>query len=132
MIKGLILWYPAIIYKNTNIFTDANVNLAIQQGYIETTSIRTGKVFRFSKELMLESQKYKPFDALIDNKLPKLFIHGDKDIDVDSTSTVECSKLSPNSELIIYHNGTHGFFTEPQIFTQVLKDTVDFIVKTVK
>ena len=127
IIKGLVLWYPCIIYKKTNIFTNENVQKAIDQGFIETNSIITGKSFRFSEELMVETTKFNPFTKLENNNLPKLFIHGDKDLSVDYTSTIECAKKSPNSELIILKNGTHGFFTEPMLFNQVIDKTIIFI-----
>ena len=126
-IKGLILWYPCIVYKETDIFCEENVNKAFEKGYLETKSIKTGKTFIFSKELMMQTTKYKPYDALLSNSLPKLFIHGNDDKNVYYESVEKCAKESINSKLIIIENGTHGFFDNTEHFKLVLNETVEYI-----
>lgn len=126
-IKGLILWYPCIVYNETDLFCKENLKEAIEKGFIETKSIKTGKKFVFSKELMLQTTKYKPYDVLINNSLPKLFIHGNKDKNVYYQSIEKCAKESINSKLIIIENGVHGFFDNTEHFKFVLNETVEYI-----
>lgn len=130
-IKGLILWCPCLVYKETNIFCEENVNKALEDGFLETKSIKTGKKFIFSKELMLETKKYKPYDALLNNILPKLFIHGTNDEVVYYESVRECAKKSNNSELVTVEKGTHGFFDNIEHFNLVLSQTIEYIKKII-
>lgn len=129
LVKGLILWYPAIVYSETELFCKANLNKAIKQGFLETQSIKNGKKYIFSKELMLQTQIYNPYDALLNNNLPKLFIHGNNDKDVDYKSIEKCARESLNSELIIIENGTHGFFDNQEHLNKVLNKTLKYINK---
>lgn len=126
-IKGLVLWYPCLVYEETDVFCKENVNKAFEKGYFETKSIRTGKTFIFSKELMMQTTKYKPYDALLNNSLPKLFIHGNNDKNVYYKSIEKCSKESINSKLVIIENGTHGFFDNTEHFNLVLNETLEYI-----
>lgn len=126
-IKGLILWYPCIVYKETDVFCEENIKKTLERGFFETKSMRTGKTFIFSKELMIQTTKYKPYEALLKNPLPKLFIHGNKDKNVNYKSVEKCAKESINSKLIIIENGTHGFFDNSEHFNLVLNETLEYI-----
>ncbi len=126
-IKALLLWYPCIVYSETDLFCQENINRAIENGFFETKSIKTGRKFLFSKELMLETQKYSPYDALLNNILPKLFIYGNKDNVVYYEKTEKCANESMNSKLFVVENGTHGFFDNPEHFNFVLNKTLEYI-----
>lgn len=131
-IKGLVLWYPSIIYSETDIFCEENLEKAIKEGFLETKSIKTGKTFRFTKELMLETTQYDPYKALLNSNLKKIFISGDKDEIINYISVEKCAKESTNSKFIKIQNGTHGFFDNKGHFELVLKETLDYIVKSEK
>ena len=126
-IKGLILWYPCIVYKETDLFCEQNLKKAFENGFLETKSMTTGKTFIFSKELMMQTTQYKPYDALLNNSLPKLFIHGNNDENVYYKSVEKCAKESINSKLIIIENGIHGFFNNTEHFNLVLNETLEYI-----
>lgn len=126
-IKGLILWYPCIVYKETDLFCKENLKKSLERGFLETKSMKTGKTFIFSKELMIQTTQYKPYDALLNNSLPKLFIHGNNDKNVYYKSVEKCASESINSKLITIENGTHGFFDNTEHFKLVLNETVEYI-----
>ena len=130
-IKGLILWYPCIVYKDTDIFCEENVNKALKEGLFETKSMRTGKKFIFSKELMIQTTKYKPYESLLKNPLPKLFIHGNKDKNVYYENVEKCANECKNSKLFIIENGEHGFFDNEEHFKFVLDKTIEYIISIV-
>lgn len=126
-IKALILWYPCIIYKETDLFCEENLKKSVERGFLETKSMKTGKTFIFSKELMMQTTQYKPYDVLLNNSLPKLFIHGNNDKNVYYESVEKCANESINSKLITIENGTHGFFDNAEQFKLVLNETVEYI-----
>ena len=126
-ISNLILWYPCIVYENTDIFSKKNVEKSIDDGYFETKSMRTGKVFRFSKEFMTQTLKYKPIENLKGNKISKLFIHGDLDINTLYEDTKRCANESVNSRLITIKTGTHGFFDNKEHFEKAMSETIEYI-----
>lgn len=126
-ILGLILWYPCLVYKETDIFCQENLDKAFEDGFFETKSMKTGKTFIFSKELMLQTTKYKPYEALIVNPLPKFFVHGDNDKNVYYSSVEKCAKECKNSTLLTIENGTHGFFDNDEHFEKVLNKTLEYI-----
>ncbi len=126
-IKGLILWYPCLVYNKTDLFCEENIKETLEKGFFETKSLRTGKTYIFTKELMMQTTKYKPYEALINNLLPKLFIHGNKDKNVYYESVEKCANDSINSKLIIIENGTHGFYDNENHFKFVLQETLEYI-----
>jgi len=128
-ISNLILWYPCIVYENTDVFSKENVEEAINNSYFETKSMKTGKVFKFSKEFMIQTLKYKPSENLKENKLNKLFIHGDLDINTMYEDTRKCVNESINSKFITIKNGTHGFFDNKEHFERVMSETIKYIRK---
>ena len=125
-IIGLILWYPITIYEKSNIFTEKSINEALEKGYIKKIS-KAGRVCKLSKELMLESKKYKPLGKLKNNTLAKLFIHGAKDEVSFLENSTKAAEQSPNSKLITVENGTHGFFDNRKHFKVALDHTINFI-----
>jgi dienelactone hydrolase len=125
---ALILWYPALVYDDTDLFSKANIDEAIKNGYYETKSIRTGDIFKFGKELMLETLKYKPYDCLLTNTLPKLMIHGKKDSLVPYINTERLSNECSNTTFIAIDNGTHGFFDNEEHYNFVLNETIKYIL----
>ena len=76
---------------------------------------------------MMQTTKYKPYEELINNLLPKLFIHGNKDKNVYYESVEKCANDSINSKLIIIENGTHGFYDNENHFKFVLQETLEYI-----
>lgn len=130
-IKGLILWYPCIVYKDTDLFCMENVRKSLKEGFLETKSTKTGKKFIFSKELMLQTTKYKPYDSLLNNLLPKLFIHGNNDKNVFYENIEKCANKCKNAKLFIIENGTHGFFDNEEHFKFVLNKTVEYVLSIV-
>lgn len=130
-ILGLILWYPCLVYKETDIFCQANLDKTFEQGFFETQSTRTGKTFIFSKELMIQTTKYNPYNSLLKNPLPKFFVHGNCDKNVYYTSVEKCAKECKNSSLLTIENGTHGFFDNEEHFNIVLNKTIEYINKLI-
>lgn len=130
-VKGLILWYPCIVYKGTDLFCEENLNKALEEGFFETKSMRTGKKYIFTKELMVQTTKYKPYDLLINNPLPKLFIHGNNDKNVYYKNIEKCANQCKNAKLFIIENGTHGFFDNEEHFKFVLDRTLEYIISIV-
>lgn len=41
-------------------------------------------------------------------------------------------KTSPNAELILIPNGTHGFFNDKELFDKVIKYSICYIKKVVR
>ena len=130
-IKGLVLWYPCIVYSDTDLFCVENLNKALKEGFFETKSMKTGKRFIFSRELMIQTTKYKPYESLLNNTLPKLFIHGNNDKNVFYENIEKCANECKNSKLFIIENGKHGFFDNQEHFKFVLEKTVKYIISIV-
>lgn len=124
---ALVLWYPALIYSDVNIFTKENIEKAVEEGYYESKSIKTGRVYKFSKGLMLESLKYKPYEILLKNTLQKLLVHGNKDEIVSYKSTEKLANESTNIKLLIVKDGTHGFFDNEEHINDAINNTVQYI-----
>lgn len=131
-VVGFIFWYPCLNYTNVSLFSKEKIEIAVKKGYYRSERNRTEKEFDFGKQLMLETLTYKPYENLKNNVLPKLFIHGKADIEVPCIDTIQVAKTSPNAELILIPNGTHGFFNDKELFDKVIKYSICYIKKVVK
>lgn len=128
-VVALILWYPALVYSDAEMFSQNNVEKAMKNGFLETESMNTGKIYNFSKKLMMETREYSPYDTMLKCDLPKLFIHGNKDTVVPCSRTKSLAEESKNSEIVIIENGTHGFFDNEQHLNEMINCTIDYVKK---
>lgn len=128
-IIGLVLWYPTVMFDKTDLFSDESVERAVKDGYLETRSVKTGRLFKFSKKLMLETREYIPYKKLVNNNLKKLFIQGDKDTSTPCEYAIKCAEESPNSKIEIIQDGIHGFFDNDEHIDIAIEITIEFILK---
>lgn len=128
---GLVFWYPALIYSDVEMFSKDNIEKAIKDGFIETRSIKTGAIYNFSKELMVETLNYSPYDVIENLKLPKLFIHGNNDEVVPFGRTEKLAEESEFSDIYIIENGTHGFFDNEKHLDKAIDITLKYILKII-
>lgn len=128
-IKSLVLWYPCLRYESTNLYTDEQYDEAMNKGYTEVWNISHTKVFKLGKELLQQTKQIKPYKAIELVKIPKVFIHGDKDIHVNyKENALEPSNKSPNSKLITIKNGNHNFSrTDMKLVEDGINATIDYL-----
>lgn len=129
-IKGIVLWYGALDYsyiKYGNLFTEENKNIAERDGFYVSRSMNSGEEFRFGLELFNEIDKYKPYEALENNNLPKLFIHGEIDSAVPYELSKKVSNNCRNARFILIQNGEHTFQNAKEAINTAVNETVVFI-----
>lgn len=128
-IKGLILWYPALRIENTDLFTNEQYEEAKLKGYTEIWNTSRTKSFKLGLELMKECRSLRAWKAIEDVNIHKIFIHGDSDSNVDiKANSIEPSKNSPNSKLVIIKDGVHNFSrVDENLVKEGIKETIEFI-----
>ena len=126
---GLILWYPAINLKYTDLFTEEQYLQAKQNGYVKIWNMSHTKAYEFGLSLFEECYKFKAYEVIEKVTLPKVFIHGDKDINVDiKANSIEPSKRSPNSKLVVIKDGVHSFSrVDERYVDEGINETINFI-----
>ena len=132
-IKAIVLWYGCLDYDYVrfgNLFTDENMKQAEKDGYYVSRSINTGEEFKFGLDLFKETYKYKPYEKLINNNLPKLFVHGDSDNVLPYEISANVSKKCNNSTLKLIKNGNHTFMNSQNTINEAIEVTIDFIKKS--
>lgn len=131
-VKGIVLWYGCLDYEYVrygNLFTENNKKEAEKNGYYVSRSISTGKEFKFGLELFYETYKYKPYENIAKCKLPKLFVHGDKDSAVSYELSEKVSSNCTNSTFKIIKDGEHTFMNSDESINSAIDITIDFIEK---
>lgn len=134
-VKGLVLWYGALDYKvitDNSLFSKENYELARKCGYFTTKSQSTGKEFKFGLELFKEVNSTIPYEYLIKNDIPKLFVHGNVDKTVPSELSEKVSNMCNNSELVLIEDGDHTFNNSNKALEEAISSTMVFVEKVVK
>ena len=129
-IKAIILWYGCLDYdyaRYGNLFTDENKKEAELNGYYTSRSINTGEEFKFGLELLNETYKYKPYESLKECKLPKLFVHGDKDSALPCELSEIVSSNCSNSTFKLIKGGEHTFMNTDIAINEAINVTIEFI-----
>lgn len=134
-IKGLILWYPSLDYMHATFLNAKERRQAKKEGSVKIWKVSKSEYIEYGKQLALERERFKPTKHLKGNKLPKLFVHGDKDnITNYKRNTVKPAKKSPYSTAVIIRNAEHCFLGKDKELYQkeAIQVTIDFIVSHLK
>ena len=129
-VKGIILWYGCLDYdyaRYGNLFTEENKKEAELNGYYVSRSMNTGKEFKFGLELFNETYKYKPYENLEKNNIPKLFVHGDIDSALPYELSEKVSNNCSNSTFKLIKGGEHTFMNSDEAIKEAIDVTIDFI-----
>jgi pimeloyl-ACP methyl ester carboxylesterase len=130
-VKGLISWYGCLDYFDTieedRFFSDEHMQIAKEQGYYETVSKRSGNSFKLGIKLYEEIQNLVPYENLIKEDIPVLFVHGKIDKLISYTLSEKVHKLCKNSKLELIENGDHSFGNDMNARLKACNVTVDFI-----
>lgn len=126
-VTTLVLWYPVLVYSDADLFSKENVEKAVKDGVFVTKSIHTKKIYQFSKNLMLETLEYCPYEKILKLDIPKLLVHGRKDTVTPCGRTEDLAKKSIFSKLLVVENGTYGFFDKEEHLNKVIDDTIKYI-----
>lgn len=95
----------------------------------EINNQRDEKV-RLKEKILEEIETYKPYKNLKSCKLPKLFIHGDADSVIPlNENSINSSKESQNSHLIVVKEGKHGLANTPEILDFTINEILKFIMR---
>lgn len=126
-INKKVLWSPLLdLYNNiinpSNVFTkeflgDKGLKLLEKYGYVEFGL--SGK--KIGIKTFEEAKKIKPYEFLKGNIL---IVHGDNDLIVPVSQSIEISKKY-NTKLIIIKNGNHCFYNDTA--DEAIKYTLDFL-----
>ncbi len=101
--------------------------MAEKDGYYVSKSLNSGKEFKFGIELFNEVDKYKPYESLEKNQLPKLFVHGEIDSAVPYESSEIVESKCINSKLALIKNGEHTFQNSKEVIDKAISVTIEFI-----
>ena len=130
-IKGLISWYGCLDYFATieedKFFSKEHMQIAKEKGYYEIESRRSGRKFRLGYKLYEEIQKLVPYENLIKEDIPVLFVHGTVDKMIPYTLSEKINKLCKNSRLELIENGDHTFSNDETARLEACNVTIDFI-----
>lgn len=136
IVKALVLWNSLIDYSSEESAATPWVKKywgrsaleRIQKyGFTEVGSSR----FRVGRNLMLEIGVLKPWQELLQLKIPILFIHGDADTYISYKDSIKYSKLVKNGTLVIIKGAEHGFHDNPKHAQEADKKTIEFLKKFV-
>ena len=130
-IKALISWYGCLDYNATieedRFFSKEHMQIAQEQGYYEIASRNSGRKFRLGFKLYEEIQNLVPYENLIKEDIPILFVHGTVDKMIPYTLSEKINKLCKNSTLKLIENGDHTFSNDEKARLEACNVTVDFI-----
>jgi alpha-beta hydrolase superfamily lysophospholipase len=131
-VKALVLWNALIDYAiRTTPTTEWGkkylgqpaIDRVHKLGYTEMGN----SFFRVGKKLFDEMALLEPWKALVDLGTPTLFVHGNKDNDIDYHDSVKYSLLMKNAQLEIIRGAGHGFGDEHK--QEAIEKTVAFFTK---
>lgn len=79
---------------------------------------------------MDEKKTLEPWKALLQIKIPILFVHGEKDRYVDYQDSVKYGNMV-GTNIAIIKDAEHGFHDVEEHVEQAYKATVDFFLKSI-
>lgn len=108
-VKGILLWYPALTYKNGPIFNQEQYQIALEQGFYLIKSTRSQREMKLGLEVFEETKDLLPYKNLYNFNKPILIVHGD----IDTITPINFSKEVANKisfcKLKTIEGGQHGF-----------------------
>lgn len=130
-INGLVLWYGCLDYfatiEDEHFFSDEHMHITREKGYYEIISKRTGKSFKLGINLYEEIHKLVPYNNLINEDIPVLFVHGTKDRMIPYTLSEKVNSLCKHSSLELIENGDHMFSNDLNALLKACEVTIKFI-----
>lgn len=132
-IKALGLWNPLLDYGlrldprtswGKKYWGQSAVDRVNKLGYTEIDSF-----FRVGKKLMDEMAGLEPWKALVELEIPTLFVHGNRDEDIDYHDSVKYSLLMKYAQLEIIRGAGHGFGNSEEHEKEAVEKTVAFFVE---
>lgn len=130
LIKSLVLWSPALNYKSgIKKLVIPWLEEKIKEVFYQRSFRIEAERFDFSKDLIIQMIKYKPYKALEKIICPTLILHGDKDEKVPLEDSVKYHQLirGPH-KLEIIKNSLHGFHN-PVSEKEAIRLTYNFFEK---
>lgn len=137
LVKALALWNAVVDYsENINptlewtrkYWGKPAFDRAKKFGFTEIGSRR----FKIGKTLIEEIKKLKPWQKLMQIKVPTLFVHGDKDTYVPIEDSIKYSQMMKNAELKIIHGAEHGFHENSKYSEKADEATIEFFLKNMQ
>ncbi|MCD6381511.1 MAG: alpha/beta fold hydrolase [Candidatus Aenigmarchaeota archaeon] len=128
-IRAIVFWNSIIDYDSLlkptlpwpkKYFGKRAMEKLERDGYIEIGK----RGFEIGNSLIKEVKKLKPWERLLNVKIPMLFIHGDADTYVPYNDSVKYSKML-GAKLVTIENGEHGL-NEPEEFEKASKAVIKF------
>lgn len=124
-VVALILINPYLKYETGAL--NRKLSNYIGNGLYEINNQRGEKV-RLKAKMFEEIEEFKPYESIKLCKLPKLFIHGNADSVIPiNENSINISKESQNSHLIVIKDGKHGLANTPEILNNTIEEIIKFI-----
>lgn len=123
----MVLWNPTLDYKSgTNKLIIPWIKGKVKDSIRQRSLKIKAKEFDFSKELVFQMLRFKPYKALAKITCPTLIIHGDKDEKASYEDSVKYVKLIKGpAKLKTIKGSKHGFHA-PKEEKEAIKLTYNF------
>ncbi len=127
IVKSLVLWNPALDYKSgINKLIVPWIKGKIKDSIHQRSLKIKAEKFDFSKDLIIQMTRYKPYKILNTISCPTLILHGDKDEKVPLEDSIKYHKLIKGpKKLKVIKDSPHGFHT-PNAEKEAIKLTYNF------
>ena len=128
-IKKLILWYGLLDFSKTftDFFSEESEKEAKKLGFKTIKSNRLGITFKLGKNLYQEIKNQKPYENILELKIPILFVHGLSDSIIPYQSSKDVSEKCKNAVLKLIENESHAFRKSKEGLEEAIDTTVQFI-----
>lgn len=127
-VKKLIMWYPAIIYKNifkrikNQMFRKKEEKIALKKGYFLMHDRK-----KMSLEYLEQERKTNYYEKAIKINIPILILQGSGDPYADYRNAIKISQNNKNVKLILIENENHGFKKDDKNLRYACEETANFI-----
>lgn len=127
-VKKMIMWYPAIIYKNifkrikNKLFRKKEEKIALKEGYFLMHDRK-----KMSLEYLEQERKMDYYKKAISISVPVLIIQGSGDPFADYHNAIKISQNNKNAKLILIENENHGFKKDDKNLKYACDETLQFI-----
>lgn len=127
-VKKMIMWYPAIIYKNifkrikNKLFRKKEEKIALKDGYFLMHNRK-----KMSLEYLEQERKTNYYKKVININVPILILQGSGDPYADYRNAIKISENNKNAKLILIENENHGFKKDEKNLKYACDETANFI-----
>jgi len=127
-VKKMIMWYPAIIYKNifkrikNKLFRKKEEKIALKEGYFLMHNRK-----KMSLEYLEQERKTNYYEKAININIPILILQGSGDPYADYRNAIKISEKNKNAKLILIKGENHGFKKDEKNLKYACDETANFI-----